>query len=87
METILNVHNFHSKAKNKDYSILLVQRPLTNQEKNQGYIGELTTEEVFLPDSLVGSFGIADIGIEIERQYSVIGGKAYLENILKKGGK
>lgn len=87
MDRILNIHNFHSKAKSKDYSILMIERPLTAQEKNNGYLGELTTEEVFLPDDLVGSFGLADIGSVIERQYSVIGGKAYLENIVKKGEK
>lgn len=85
-EQIINIHNFHSKAKNKDYSILTISRPLTTQELNNGFIGELTFEEVFLPDNLVGSFGRADIGCVIERQYSVIGGKAYLENIVKKGG-
>lgn len=87
MERILNIRNFHSKAKSRDYSIIMIERPLTVQEKNNGYLGELTTEEVFLPDNLVGAFGLADIGCIIERQYSVIGGKAYLENIVKKGEK
>lgn len=86
MEKIINVHNFHSSKKNKDYSILLVQRDLTQTELNNGYLGKVTCEEVFLPDNLVGKFGIDSVGKEIERQYSVIGGKAYLENIVLKGG-
>lgn len=83
-EQIINIHNFHSSKKNKDYSILTISRPLTQNEKSNGYIGEITFEEVFLPDGLVNVFGPNDIGTVIERQYSVIGGKAYLENIIRK---
>lgn len=86
-EFILNIHNFHSSKQNKDYTILLIQRELYDSERKNGYIGEFTTEEVFLPDELTGMFGSKDIGHEIERVYSVIGGKAYLENIIMKGEK
>lgn len=83
-EQIINIHNFYSSKKDKDYSILTISRPISQNEKNQGFIGDITFEEVFLPDNLVGKFGSNDIGCVIERQYSVIGGKAYLENIIRK---
>ena len=50
MARLVNVHNFHSNAKNRDYSIIQIERPLTTREKNNGYVGETIFEEVFLPD-------------------------------------
>ena len=86
MARLVNVRNFHSNSKNKDYSIIQIERPLTAREKNNGYIGETIFEEDFLPDNLVGSVGRADIGTEINLVYEVVGGKAHLINI-EKGGK
>lgn len=84
MESLLNVHNFHSEKKNKDYSIIQVLRDLTVREIESGFIGNQTVEEIFLPDNLVGHFGQKDIGKEIERKYSIIGGKAILDDIVLK---
>lgn len=84
METLLNVHNFHSEKKNRDYSVIQVLRELTIREIENGYLGTQTVEEIFLPDNLVGKFGQKDIGKEIVRQYSVIGGKAILDDIVLK---
>lgn len=86
MSKLLNVHNFHSNKTNKDYSIIQILRPISVSERNQGYLGDTISEEVFLPDELVGSVGLNDIGTDIDLVYDVIGGKAYLVNI-KKGGK
>ena len=86
MARLVNVHNFHSNAKNRDYSIIQIERPLTSREKNNGYIGDTIFEEVFLPDNLIGSVGLADIGTDINLLYEVVGGKANLINI-EKGGK
>lgn len=84
METLLNVHNFHSEKKNRDYSVIQVLRELTIREIENGFLGTQTVEEIFLPDNLVGKFGQKDIGKEIVRQYSVIGGKAILDDIVLK---
>lgn len=83
-EILLNVHNFHSEKKNKDYSVIQVLRPLSSREIQNGFLGEQTVEEIFLPDNLVGRFGAKDIGKEIVRQYSVLGGKAILDDIVIK---
>ena len=82
---LLNIHNFHSTAKNKDYSIIQVIRPLSVREKNLGYFGSEISEEVFLPDDLLGKLSVSDIGKEIDLVYEVVGGKANLVDI-KKGG-
>lgn len=82
---LLNIHNFHSTAKNKDYSIIQVVRPLSVREKNQGYFGSEISEEIFLPDYLLGKLSVSDIGKEIDLVYEVVGGKANLVDI-KKGG-
>lgn len=84
METLLNVHNFHSEKKNRDYSVIQVLRELSIREIENGFLGTQTVEEIFLPDNLVGRFGQKDIGKEIVRQYSVIGGKAILDDIVLK---
>ena len=86
MARLVNVHNFHSNAKNRDYSIIQIERPLTAREKNNGYVGDTIFEEVFLPDLLIGVVGRADINTEINLLYEVVGGKANLVNI-EKGGK
>lgn len=86
MSKILNVHNFHSNKTNKDYSIIQILRPISTRERNQGYLGDTISEDVFLPDNLVGSVGLSDIGHDIELVYEVVGGKANLVNI-QKGGK
>lgn len=84
---LLNVHNFHSNAKNKDYSIIQIIRHLSSREKNQGYIGSEIGQEIFLPDALVGSVGLSDIGTTLDLVYEVYGNKAELVEIIKKGGK
>lgn len=84
METLLNVHNFHSEKKNRDYSVIQVLRELTIREIENGFLGTQAVEEIFLPDNLVGKFGQKDIGKEIVRQYSVVGGKAILDDIVLK---
>lgn len=82
---LLNIHDFHSSAKNKDYEVIQVLRPLTVREKNQGYFGSEISEEIFLPDDLLGKLSVSDIGKDIDLVYEVIGGKANLVDI-KKGG-
>lgn len=84
MEKILNIHNFHSEKKNADYSIIQIIRDLTPREVKSGFLGTQTVEEIFLPDNLVGKFNASHIGKEIARQYSIIGGKAILDDIVIK---
>lgn len=83
--TLLNIHNFHSNNKNKDYSVIQIIRPLNVREKNNGYLGDSIGEQIFLPDDLVGSLNSSDIGTVIELEYEVFGGKAQLINITKGG--
>lgn len=84
MNTILNIKNFHSDKKDKDYTILTILRPCTQTERQRGLIGNTVAEEIFLPEQLVNKFTEKDIDKEIELQYSVIGGKAVLENAIVK---
>ena len=84
METILNVHNFHSVKKNQDYSVLTILRDFTQRDVDSGFIGKQIAEEVFLPDKLVNKFGANDIGKAIERKYTIVGGKAFLDDVVLK---
>lgn len=84
MEKLLNIHNFHSSKKNADYSIIQILRDITPREVENGFLGTQIVEEIFLPDGLVGKFNVSHIGKEIVRQYSIIGGKAILEDIVLK---
>lgn len=84
MEKILNVHNFTSSKNGKSYTVLSIIRDLSDREKQNGYIGNQICEDIFLPDNLVNTFSSSDIGVEIVREYSIVGGKAYLENIIRK---
>lgn len=81
MTQLLNIHNFHSDKKNKDYSVIQIVRDLTEREKAQGYIGVQRVEEIFLPDCLVGKLSEKEIGKTIELHYDVYNGKAELVRI------
>lgn len=65
MTQLVNIHNFHSDKKNKDYCIIQVVRDLYESEKSKGYIGSQKFEEIFLPDSLVGTLTAVHIGKEL----------------------
>jgi hypothetical protein len=84
METLLNIHNFHSNAKDKDYSVIQVLRDITSDESAHGYIGTQILEEVFLPESLIGKLKASDVGKQVSRCYEVRSGKAYLTDIVVK---
>lgn len=84
MVQLLNVRNFHSNKQNKDYSVLGVLRDVTPREKQFGLIGTTTYQEVFLPDNLVGKFNESHLGKDLDLQYTVVDGKAYLENVVVK---
>ena len=81
--TLLNIKNFHSNKKDKDYTVLTILRPITPSERDrQGYIGVTLAEEVFAPEEQVGTFSQKDIDHEIDLQYDIIGGKAVLNKIV-----
>lgn len=83
--TLLNIKNFHSSKKDKDYTVLTILRPITPSERErQGYIGVTLAEEVFAPDNQVNTFTEKDIDHELDLQYDIIGGKAVLNNIVVK---
>ena len=84
MVQLLNIHNFHSSKTNKDYSVIQVLRSITQRERDNGYLGESISEEIFLPDSLIHVLNSSDIGSMINLSYEVIGGKANLVNIERK---
>ena len=81
MTQLVNIHNFHSDKKNKDYTVIQIVRDLSEREHNQGYIGLQRFEEIFLPDCLVGVLSEKEIGKEIELIYDVYNGKAELAHI------
>lgn len=83
--TLLNIKNFHSNKKDRDYTVLQVMRPITPSERErQGYVGAYLTEEVFVPDEQVGTFDSKDVDHELDLQYDIIGGKAVLNKIVVK---
>lgn len=82
MTKLLNIHNFHSNKTNRDYSVIQVLRDLNTREISNGYIGAQISEEIFMPDSLVGILSSSDIGKEITLQYEVYNGKAVLNNVV-----
>lgn len=84
MEKILNIKNFHSSKKNADYTVLTILRDATQSEIKGGLIGTTCSEEIFMPDHLVNKFTEKNIGQEIERKYSVINGKAILDDVVLK---
>lgn len=83
--TLINIKNFHSSKKDRDYTVLTVLRPITQNERDRlGYIGVNTFEEVFVPDNQVGTFTSKDIDHDLELQYDIVGGKAVLNKIIVK---
>ena len=78
--TLLNIKNFHSSKKDKDYTIITILRPITPSERSQGYLGVTIAEELFLPDNLVNKFTDKDIDKDLELQYDIVGGKAVLSD-------
>lgn len=83
--TLLNIRNFYSSKKDRDYTVIQYLRQLTPSEQNErGYIGFSICEETFVPDNLVNTFKDSDVDKEIDLQYSIIGGKAVLDNIVVK---
>ena len=83
--TLLNIKNFHSSKKDKDYTVLTILRSITPAERErQGYIGVTLAEEVFSPENQVGTFTEKDIDHELDLQYDIIGGKAVLNSIVVK---
>lgn len=78
---IINVKNFHSSKKDKDYTTLLIMRDITDFEKRQGYLGDVICEEIFVPESQVNSFGQEHIGKEVQLLYSVSGNRAILDTV------
>ena len=79
---LLNVRNFHSEKKDRDYTVIQYLRDLTPSERDRGYVGSQISEETFAPDCMVGKLGVKDIGHDIDLQYDIIGGKAVLGNIV-----
>ena len=84
MEKILNIKNFHSNKKNVDYTVIGILRDATQKEIQGGLIGNTVYEEVFAPDYLVNKFTDKNLGQEIERKYTIVNGKAYLDDIVLK---
>ena len=84
MTQLVNIHNFHSDKKNKDYCIIQIVRDLYESEKSKGYIGVQKFEEIFLPDSLVGTLTADHIGKNLDLEYVVENGKAELVHIKVK---
>lgn len=83
--TLLNIKNFHSSKKDKDYTVLTILRPITPSERERmHYLGVTLSEEIFVPDNQVNTFTEKDIDHELDLQYDIIGGKAVLNKIVVK---
>lgn len=69
--------------KNTPYCMMHIVSELTPTEKAGGAVGQ-KVEQVFLPESLVDMLKPSDIGHDVILDYTVSGGRAFLDNVTVK---
>lgn len=70
----------HSNKSGKDFCMLHVVIPGTSRDELSGQVGG-RVETLFCPPDQVHSFLREHIGCELELEYDVSGGKAYLVHV------
>lgn len=83
MPKLLGYHKFTSKA-GKPCCVATVSFELNEREKTDGYVGVRVDNNMFMPTHQVDLLRPADVGHELLLDYSVSGGRAYLENVTVK---
>lgn len=76
MAKLIGFSNFTSK-KGRDLTIALVQTDCTVRDNDRGSYGS-KVEQVFLPDELVGSLDVKDIGKNVDVIRDIVGNRAYV---------
>lgn len=79
---IVGYREFDSKRGNT-CRLLTVISPYNDRDKEKGAVGN-RTEEIFLPDACKLKITEASIGQDVVVEYSVSGGRAYVENVVLK---
>lgn len=69
--------------KGNPYCAMHVCGECTPSEKVNGFVGQ-KTEVIFLPDNLVDMLKPSDIGHDLICDYTVSGGRAFLDNVTIK---
>ena len=72
-----------TSKKGSAYCMMNVLTDASEIDRSNGQIGQ-KTEEIFLPSNLVDMLKPSDIGHEVICDYSVSGGRAFLDNVTIK---
>lgn len=75
---LIGYHRFTSK-KNKNFCVATIVVPCTERELANDYVGS-KTEDVFLPDNLYDLLKPKDIGKDVEIDYAIVGGRAFVDD-------
>lgn len=76
---LVGIKNFTSKN-GKECTILNIESPFTPAEQGRGCTG-LNVQSVFAPNHLVGTFTDKELNKNLELNYIIEGGRAYLNDI------
>lgn len=83
--TLVGFKKFVSK-KGQSMCVANIVRPYNPAENSRGSVGS-EVQEVFMPQDQLDYLINADIGKEVELNYSIVGGRAFLENLTVIGRK
>lgn len=83
MSKLVGFRRFTSKKNGKDYCVAEVVTPFNQRELNAGAIGS-KTEQVFMPENQYDLLKASDVGKELQFDYELSGGRAYLVNVTVK---
>ena len=81
---LIGYHRFTSR-KNQKFCVAYVMVPFSQREIENDYVGS-KVDELFLPDDMYDLLVPADIGKDVEIEYSISGGRAYVDDfrVVKK---
>lgn len=79
---IIGYREFESK-KGNTCRLLTLMSPYSDRDKEKGAVGH-RVEDIFLPDACKLKITEASVGQDAVVEYSVSGGRAYVENVVLK---
>ena len=83
MSKLVGFRRFSSKKNGKDYGVAEVVSPFSQRELSNGCCGQ-KTEQIFMPEEQYNLLKESDLGKEIQLDYELSGGRAYLVNVTVK---
>lgn len=83
MTKLVGYRKFTSKKNAKSYCVANVVQDASDREVSSGLVGQ-KVEELFLPEEQYNYLKPADIGKNLELDYELSGGRAYLVSITVK---